>query len=131
MKANTKKVNKNLDKLEKAKKKWGNNPVGADTINNLKAKVDKNAANLDAHTDKYKETHDKKHEKRVEKTLYTPGRLEKLIKDPRKLKKIANPSMFAAQAENRAKTDNETISRLVKTTTKHRDDAAKIGRAHV
>lgn len=123
--ANTKKVNKNLDKLEKAKKEWGNNPVGADTIDKLKAKVDNKATKLDAHTDKYKEVHDKKHEGLAKKTLYKPGKLEKMIKDPRKLNKIANPSMFAAQAENRAKTDNETIDRLVKTTSKHRDDQAK------
>src|SRR5690606_11915696 len=77
------------------------------------------------HTDKYKETHDAKHKKLTDKTLYKPGYLEKMIRDPRKLRKIANPSMFAAQAENRVKTDNETISSLVKSTTKRRDDAAK------
>src|SRR5690554_4836011 len=109
--------------MEKAKKEWGNNPVGADTINKLEAKIDKYAAKIDYHTDKYKEIHDKAHKKLSKKILYKPGYLEKIIRDPRYLRHIPNPTLFLAQVENMAKSDNETIDRLVKTTSKHRDDA--------
>lgn len=128
MKANTKKLNKNLDELEKAKKWLGNHPDDADTINKmneLKDKVDKNAAKIDSHTDKYKEVHDAKHKKLADKILYEPGRLEQIIRDPRRLRKIHNPSMFAAQVENLAKSDNETSGSFVNTASKRREDVAK------
>ena len=102
--ANTKKLNKNLDKLE--------NETDADKIKNLKAKVSKNAAKLDTHENKYKETHDKKHEKLAKKVLYKPGEMVKVIRDPRKLDKIPNPTLFFKQAENIAKSNNRKTGDL-------------------
>ena len=133
--ANTKKLNKNIDKLEKTKEEWGNNPLGKDIINKLKNKVDKTATKLDTHTNEYKRAHDERYEKMAKKILYKPGEIQKIIRDPRKLKKVSNPSMFAAQVENMAKFDREATGRLAKATSENRDEAAvqakQIGRAHV
>ncbi len=124
VKAKTKKGNKDLDKLEKSRDAEGN-PVGDVDIDKLNARIDKNATKLDYHADKYKEIHDRKYEKLARKILHKPGELEKIIRDPRHLRHIPNPSLFTAQVENIAKSDTETIDRLVKTTSKHRDDVAR------
>ena len=120
IKANTKKGNKNQDKLEKEKAKGED--ADAATIKKLEAKVAKNAAKIDSHSGKYNNTHNEIFQRVADKVLSKPGYLEKMIRDPRKLRKIPKPSLFAAQVENRAKSYNQTSSNLVKTATERRDD---------
>ena len=114
IKANTKKANKTLDKLE--------DETDADKIKKLEAKAVKKAAKIDSHENKYNNIHDEIYQGVADKVLSKPGYLEKMIRNPKKLRKIPNPSLFAAQVENRAKSYNQTSSSLVKTATERRDD---------